>query len=238
MDSNSDLSVGIFTGSGRAFCSGADLRRKLFSSPNPPTTNLFVEWMAASKEEQGMLPKDGFCGISQRHGKKPILAAVNGLAVGGGMEVLVNCDIVIASPSAVLSLPDVKVGLSLLGGTLPLLVRKIGRSRASDMVFTGRNIKAEEALRWGLVDRITEDPVCEAIEIAKIIVGNSPDAVFLSREGVFMGLSEGDAYEKGRAWKERYWPVLRDGKNASEGINAFVERRQPNWDRSWEKSKL
>ena len=148
------------------------------------------------------------------------------------MEVLINCDMVISSPSAILSLPDVKIGLSLLGGTLPLLVRKIGRSRASDIVFTGRNIGAEEAMRWGLVDRVVEDPVREAVEIAEVIAGNSPDAVFASREGIFMGLGEGDAYEKGREWKERHWPVLRDRKNVGEGINAFVERRKPNWDRS------
>jgi enoyl-CoA hydratase/carnithine racemase len=199
---------------------------------------MLAEWIAQSKEEQGMVPHDGFCGISQQHGKKPILAAVNGLAVGGGMEVLINCDTVIASPSAILSLPDVKVGLSLLGGTIPLLVRKIGRSRASDMIFTGRNIGAEEALQWGLVDRVVEDPVKEAIEIARTIASNSPDAVWASRETIFIGLGEGDAYEKGREWKEKYWPVLRDGKNVVEGINAFVERRMPNWDHSWDKSKL
>ncbi|KAG0648987.1 Mevalonyl-coenzyme A Hydratase sidH [Hyphodiscus hymeniophilus] len=217
-----ELSIGILTGSGRAFCTSADMR----------------QWVTSSEQEQGMLPADGFCGISQRHGKKPILAAVNGLAVGGGMEVLINCDMVIASPSAVLSLPDVKVGLSLLGGTLPLLVRKIGRSRASDMVFTGRNIRADEALRWGLVDRIVEDPMNEAVEIAKTIAGNSPDAVFVSREGIFMGLTEGDVFEKGREWKKKYWPALRDGKNVGEGISAFLERRKPNWDRDWDKSKL
>lgn len=149
MDSNPDLSVGIITGSGRAFCTGADLRRKLPLIPTSYCHSYLAEWMTASEEEQGTLPPAGFCGISQRHGKKPILAAVNGLAVGGGMEVLINCDMVIGSPFAIFSLPDVKVGLSLLGGTLPMLVRKIGRSRASDMVFTGRNIGAEEALAVG-----------------------------------------------------------------------------------------
>lgn len=93
-------------------------------------------------------------------------------------------------------------------------------------------------MRWGLVDRVAENPVGEAVEIAKIIAANSPDAVFVSREGIFMGLAGGDAYQKGREWKERYWPVLRDGKNVVEGINAFLERRRPNWERSWDKSKL
>jgi enoyl-CoA hydratase/carnithine racemase len=198
-----------------------------------------VEWIETPKEQQGMLPPTGFCGISQRHGKKPIIAAVNGLAVGGGLEVLINCDMVVCSPSSILSVPDVKVGLTLLGGTLPLLVRKIGRSRASDIVFTGRNIDAYEALRWGLVDRVVEDPLKEAVGIAKTIAGHSPDAVWASREGIYMGLGDGDSFEKGREWKDKYWVhFLKKGKNTSEGINAYLERRKPNWDQDWDKSKL
>jgi enoyl-CoA hydratase/carnithine racemase len=185
------------------------------------------------------LPPTGFCGISSRHGRKPILAAVNGLAVGGGVEVLLNCDMVFCSPSAVLSLPDVKVGLSLLGGTLPLLVRKIGRGRATDMVLTGRNVGADEALMWGLVDKVVENPVEEAVEIAKVIAENSPDAVWASREGIFLGLGEKGSFEAGKEFKDKYWaPFLREGRNSEEGIAAFVERRKPKWDRNWDKSRL
>lgn len=149
---------------------------------------------------------------------------------------LINCDMVICSPNSVFSLPDVKVGLSLLGGTIPLLVRKIGRSRASDMIFTGRNVKAGEALSWGLVDRISDDALKEAIEIAKGIAGNSPDAIWASREGIFMALGEGDSFELGRKWKDQFWgPVLREGRNSKEGIDAFVQKRKPTWDRNWQK---
>jgi enoyl-CoA hydratase/carnithine racemase len=198
-----------------------------------------TEWINTPKEQKGNLPPNGFCGISTRHGRKPILAAVHGLAVGGGVEVLINCDMVLCSPSAILSLPDVKVGLSLLGGTLPLLVRKIGRGRATDMVLTGRNVGAEEALKWGLVDRIVENPVEEAIILAKMIAENSPDAVWTSREGIFLGLGGKGSFEAGKEFKERYWaPFLREGKNVDEGIKAFVERRKPKWDRDWDKSKL
>jgi enoyl-CoA hydratase/carnithine racemase len=157
MDSNPEILVGIFTGSGRAFCTGADLRGNLpifHCSSNSPKfeernqSEIFLqESVNAPKEQKEILPLTGFCGISTRHGKKPILAAVNGLAVGGGMEVLINCDMVFCSPYSTLSLPDVKVGLTLLGGTLPLLVRKIGRGRATDMVLTGRNVRAEEAFK-------------------------------------------------------------------------------------------
>lgn len=155
------------------------------------------------------------------------------------MEVLINCDMVICSPSVILSLPDVKVGLSLLGCTLPLLVRKIGRGKATDMVLTGRNIEVEEALRWGLVDRAVEDPVQEAIKFAKMIAENSPDAVWASREGIFLGLGGMGSFEAGKEFKDKYWaPFLREGKNCEEGIAAFVERRKPVWDKNWAKSKL
>lgn len=211
--------------------------------PTPPDIPLYIElmqfpgWLETPVEQQGMLPPTGFGGISQRHGKKPILAAVNGLAVGGGVEVLVNCDMVICSPKSVLCLPDVKVGLSLLGGTIPLLVRKIGRSRASDMIFTVRNVKAPESLSWGVVDRIVDDPLKATIDIARAIAGNSPDAVRVSREGIFMALREGDSFELGKQWKDQFWgPVLRSGRNAKEGTDAFVQKRKPNWDREWEKT--
>ncbi|KAG4432613.1 hypothetical protein IFR05_011909 [Cadophora sp. M221] len=223
MDSNPEILVGIFTGSGRAFCTGADLRG----------------WHTAPEEQRGILPPQGFCGISQRHGRKPIIAAVNGLAVGGGMETLINCDMVICSPKAVFALPDVKVGLTLLGGTLPLLVQKIGRGHATDMVLTGRNVRAEEALQWRLVDRIVDDPVREAIEVAKSIAANSPDAVWVTREGIFLGLSGKDSFDAGREFQDKYWaPFLREGRNSKEGIVAFLEKRKPNWDLNWNKSKL
>jgi enoyl-CoA hydratase/carnithine racemase len=179
------------------------------------------------------LPPTGFCGISSRHGKKLILAAVNGLVVGGGVEVFINRDMVFCSPLAVLSLPDVKVGLSLLGGTLPLLVRKIGRGRATDMVLTGRNVGTDEALMRGLVDKVVENPAEEAIKIAKVIAENSPDAVWASREGIFLGLGGKGSFEAGKEFKNKYWAsFLGEGRNSEEGIAAFVKRRKPKLDRN------
>lgn len=195
-----------------------------------------TEWIAQPEEEQGILPQDGFCGISTRRGAKPVLCAVNGLAIGGGCEVLINADMVFCSPSATLALPDVKVGLTLLGGTLPLLVRKIGRGNATDMVLTGRNVSPEEALRWGLVDRVVDDPVAEAVKTAKLMVMGSPDAVWASREGILMGLGGKDVYEAGKEFQEMFWaPFLREGRNSKEGVSAFVERRKPHWDYGWKR---
>jgi enoyl-CoA hydratase/carnithine racemase len=106
------------------------------------------------------------------------------------------------------------------------------------MIFTGRNIPAKEALEWGLVDRLVDDHLKEAIEIAKMIDGNSPDAVWASREGVLMAMGDGDVIEVGREWKRKFWaPFLRDGKNLKEGNTSFLERRKPDWSRNWEKRK-
>ena len=155
------------------------------------------------------------------------------------MEVPINCDMVICSPKAVFSSADVKVGLSLLGGTLPLLVQKIGRGHTVDMTLTGRNIMPEEALRWGLVDRLADDPVTEAVEVAKSIAANSPDAVWATREGIFLGMSGKDSFEAGKEFQDKYWePFLKKGQNVKEGIAAFLERRKPNWHLNWNKAKL
>jgi enoyl-CoA hydratase/carnithine racemase len=158
---------------------------------------------------------------------------VNGLVVGGGVELFINCDMVFCSPLAVLSLPDVKVGLSLLGGTLPLLVRKTGHGRATDMVLTGRNVGIDEALMRGLVDKVVENPAEEAVKIAKVIAENSPDAVWASREGIFLGLGEKGSFEAGKEFKNKHWAsFLGEGRDSEEGIAAFVERRKPKLDRN------
>ena len=158
-----------------------------------------------------------------------MLAAVNGLAVGGGVEALLNCDMVVAAPHATLSLPDLKVGLTLLGGTLARLVRTIGRGRAADMCLTGRVVTAQEALALGLVQRVAEDPVAEAVRIAEGIVAMSPDAVRVTREGIKMATRT--EREDGTRFVKSLGVVLRERDNTEEGIRAFLERRRPNFVR-------
>jgi enoyl-CoA hydratase/carnithine racemase len=106
------------------------------------------------------------------------------------------------------------------------------------MIFIGPNVGAKEAMDWGLVDRVVDDLWKETIEITKAIAGNGPDTVWASREGIFMALGEGDSFELGRQWKDKFWGRFsREGNNLTEGINAFVGRRKTNWDRGWEKMK-
>jgi enoyl-CoA hydratase/carnithine racemase len=229
-DNEPSLRCCVITGQGRAFCAGADLK----------------EWNQtnerAAKGGAGLrhMPPSGFGGVSRRSGKKPVIGAINGLAYGGGMEMVANMDMVIASKSAMFSLPEVKRGVAAIAGSLPRLMRTLGRSRAMELALTGRSITAAEAKEWGLLNAITEDapvdaevtsrPVVQkALEYATTICSNSPDAVIVSRAGVIEGWEDGSA-EHGTistidVWQRR----LIEGENMREGVKAFVEKREPQW---------
>lgn len=226
-DNEPSLRVAIVTGMGRAFCAGADLK----------------EW-----DRQGIggdsgrrdMPPSGFGGLSRRAGKKPVIGAVNGLAYGGGMEMCTNLDLVVAARSATFALPEVKRGVVAIAGALPRIVRTIGRQRAMEMALTGRTVSAVEARSWGLVNAVVEDApaewcimdrpvVTKALDYAKMIACNSPDAVFVSREGIKMGWEGVGAEDGSRMLVERWGARLSEGENMKEGLKAFVEKRSPNW---------
>ncbi|KAK1783097.1 ClpP/crotonase-like domain-containing protein [Copromyces sp. CBS 386.78] len=175
----------------------------------------------------------GFGGLSNRSGKKPIIAAVNGLCLGGGMEMVINCDMVIASSNARFGLPEVKVGVIAVAGALPRLVRTVGKQRAAEMALLGRNrYSAEQMERWGVVNFIVHGEkalVEEAVKLAEEISGNSPDAVLTSKEGLRLGW-EGLGPEKATAVLETgMYRKLEKGENMKEGVASFVEKRKPVW---------
>ncbi|KAJ6032113.1 Crotonase core [Penicillium herquei] len=225
MDEEPSVRVGIITGTGRAFCAGADLK----------------EWNnRADKNTRTTMPTSGFGGLARRKGKKPVIAAVNGLCFGGGNEMTINSDLVIASSRAVFGLPEVKRGVVAQAGALPRLVRTVGKQRAMEMALTGRNILPEEAERWGLVNEVVDVKelsqeegnkvvVSRAIVVAGLIAGNSPDAVLVTREGIKLGWEGIGADEAtvmlGETWMKR----LNEGENIKEGLKAFVEKRAPVW---------
>ncbi|KAL2834319.1 ClpP/crotonase-like domain-containing protein [Aspergillus cavernicola] len=220
MDDEPSLRVGIITGQGRAFCAGADLK----------------EWNKStqSSEKRPPPPPSGFGGLSRRTGKKPIIAAVNGLCLGGGCEIITNTDLVIASESAFFGFPEVQRGVVAWAGALPRIVRTIGKQRAMEMVLTGRRVSAREAERWGFVNEVVvgdeeEGVVKRAVEVAVQIAANSPDAVIVSREGVKMGWEGVGAEEGTRLLVEAWEKKLNDGENIKEGLRAFVEKRKPQW---------
>lgn len=179
------------------------------------------------------MPAAGFGAISRKSGRKPIIAAVNGLAYGGGMELVTNCDLVIASSKATFSLPEVKRGVVAGAGALPRIVRTVGKQRAMEMALTGRPVPAQEANEWGFVNKVVGDGEGEvveaAVEYAKMIAENSPDAVIVSREGIKMGWEGVGAEDATRIMHDTWQPRLQAGENMKEGVRAFVEKRKPKW---------
>ncbi|KAK5686395.1 hypothetical protein LTS10_002513 [Elasticomyces elasticus] len=218
LDAEPSLNVGVITGTGRAFSAGADLK----------------EWNNRnnSGQKREMVPS-GFGALSRRSGRKPIIAAVNGLAFGGGCELIVNCDLVVASSNATFALPEVKRGVVAFAGALPRIVRTIGKQRAMEMALTGRTVPAQEAKEWGLVNKVVGDKEGEvvdaAIEYAKMIAENSPDAVIVSREGIKMGWEGMGAEDATRLANDVWFSRLQAGENIKEGVKAFVEKRKPKW---------
>ncbi|OCT50601.1 Carnitinyl-CoA dehydratase [Cladophialophora carrionii] len=232
-DNEPSLRCAVITGAGRAFCAGADLKE--WNENNAAR--------AAGKsagDGRRETPRSGFGGISRRMGKKPIIGAINGLAFGGGMEMVANMDLVVAARSAQFALPEVKRGVIALAGALPRLVRTLGKPRAMEMALTGRTVSAAEADAWGMVNFVTDDApvdadvlerpvVKKALEYAKEIAGNSPDSVIISRAGIIQGWEDGSAEHATQSIVDIYSKRLNEGENIHEGVRAFVEKRAPRW---------
>lgn len=160
-----------------------------------------------------------------------MIAAVNGLCLGGGCEMITNTDIVISAEGAFFGFPEVQRGVLAWAGALPRIVRTIGKQRAMEMVLTGRRVTAQEAEKWGFVNEVVENGkiVERALEIAVQIAGNSPDSVIVSREGIKMGWEGVGAEEGTRLLVENWEKKLNAGENIKEGLRAFVEKRKPQW---------
>lgn len=213
------LSVAIITGTGRAFSAGADLKEWSNSMADD----------ADPKNRMGNAP--AFKPLSRRLGKKPVIAAVNGLAMGGGCEFIVNCDLVVAAEDAYFGLPEVKRGIAAIGGALPRLIRSIGLQRASEFALTGRRITAQEMHQWGLVNKVvaTDQVVAEAVKYAEMIAINSPDAIICTRAGLRQGWETAAVERAVEITLEREFAELQRGENMVEGLKAFTEKREPEW---------
>lgn len=241
------------TGKGSAFCAGADLKEwnRSMSLVVGRQGNKDNGKSGKSSGRGQPMPPTGFGGLSRRHhllhGKKPIIAAVNGVCFGGGFEMCINADMVLASPRAVFALPEVRVGVVAVAGGLTRLVRTVGKQRAMELCLTGRRVGALEARGWGLVNEVVgcggdgggggeagkkekwKTVVLRAIEVARVICENSPDSVVVSKYGVEMGW-EGCGVEEGtKRVVEEMWERMEGGENMREGVRAFVEKRPPRW---------
>ncbi|KAG2417400.1 hypothetical protein HFD88_008619 [Aspergillus terreus] len=227
-DRHPDLRCAIITGAGSSFCAGGDLH----------------EWHRRSQTPLGsvdILPRRGFGGLSRRFGKKPVIAAVNGPAVGGGFELLMGVDLIVAAETAVFALPEVKSGHLAYSGSLPRLMKNVGRVRAMQMALLGDAITAERACQWGLVNEVVvqgqgmEDDVLKrpvvvrAVEYAERIVKNSPDSVVLSRAGILLGHEHGSSEAASWLLRDLVDQGFDESPNFQEGVSAFVEKRKPVW---------
>ena len=208
-----DLWVAIVTGAGeKAFCSGNDLK------------------VSASGGDMSM-PASGFAGLCSRTNReKPVIAAVNGVAMGGGLEIILACDVAIADPIASFALPEVKVGLFAAAGGLQRLTRQIGEKVAMELILTGRKVGPDEASQLGLINSICEaGGVMDAARVlAKTIAGNSPTSIRASKRVLNAVDSLGD-WDKALELSYKEIVKLIQSKDTREGMTAFVEKRKPNW---------
>jgi enoyl-CoA hydratase/carnithine racemase len=159
----------------------------------------------------------------------PTVAAVSGFALGGGTELAISCDLVVAASDATFGLPEVRLGLVPAGGGTQLLVRRVGRSAARDLVLTGRRVGAAEALALGLADRVVPGPevLATATALAAELAGNAPTAVRMAKWALEVGADlplEAALEVEDQAWRRA---VLSDDRR--EGIAAWIEKRDPEW---------
>ncbi|KAK1972336.1 enoyl-CoA hydratase/isomerase [Colletotrichum sublineola] len=228
-DAEPSLRCAVLTGTGRAFCAGADLKE--WNVRNTSSSAPAVDPSSGSSPEgDGWRPPAGFGGLSNRDGKKPVIAAVNGLCFGGGMEMAINADLVYASTEARFGLPEVTIGVIAVAGALPRLIKSVGRQRASEMALVGRtDYTPEQMLAWGLVNQVVQpDSLMEtALAAAEAIAKNSPDAVIVSREGLKSGWEAMGPVEATAAVEQGIYRRMEAGENMTEGVKSFVEKRKP-----------
>jgi len=210
LDADGDLGAGVLTGAGKGFSAGMDL--KAFVAGQRP-------WVGDR----------GFAGIVQRSARKPLIAAIEGFAVAGGLEVALACDLIVASRGARLGIPEVKRSLVAAGGALRRLPQRLPYGVAMELALTGDPLDAERAYELGLINRLTEpgDALDAALELAATISRNGP----LALEATKAILQQQADWGEGEFWQrqgELAEPVMRS-EDAREGATAFAERREPVW---------
>lgn len=205
----------IVTGVGdRAFCAGADIKERAGNRPHP--AEYFV---------RQQYTHDLFRRIERF--ELPVIAAINGVALGGGLEIALCCDIRIAASHARLGLPEVKLGVIPAAGGTQRLPRVIGESAAKELIFTARLLQADEAKAMGLVSEVIEPAklMDRAMELAQTIASQPPLAVAFAKNAINTGLQVG--IDAGLEYERYAAAMLMDTEDRKEGMRAFVEKRRP-----------
>ncbi len=211
LDENPEISVGVLTGNGRGFCAGMDL--KAFAQGSFPT-----------------VPGRGFGGITEQPPKKPVVAAVEGFALAGGIELALACDLIVSSEGAKFGIPEAGVGLFAGAGGLLRLPRVLPYGVAMRMALTAKPILAEQAHEYGMVTEVVAkgEALDKAIELAEEIAKNAPLALIASKALVreMQGRTEEDFFAYQAA---EYFEMVFQSEDAIEGATAFAEKRAPDW---------
>jgi enoyl-CoA hydratase len=210
LDKNNDVRAIIITGNEQAFAAGADIKQM------------------ADKTAIDMLLTDQFSTWDQiRKTKKPIIAAVSGFALGGGCELAMTCDMIIASETAKFGQPEIKIGVIPGAGGTQRLTKAIGKAKAMELVLTGRFLSADEAHFYGLVNKVVpaEMYLHEAVQLAKEIAVQSPIAVQLAKEAVNRSFET--HLDEGLTLERKNFYLAFASEDQKEGMKAFIEKRKP-----------
>ena len=218
---NPELKVAVITGAGeRIFCAGWDL--KALDAGDTPLEN----WWEAEDPDLG-----GFAGITEMWNlNKPVIAALNGLTIGGGFEIALACDLIIASENATFALPEPKVGLAALAGGLNRLPRQIGVKRALGMILTGRHVPAAEGYELGFVNEVVahDELMAAARRWAEQICECAPLSIRASKDVVYRSLDSASLADSMAAQYDSVKAMV-NSEDFVEGPKAFAEKRKPNW---------
>lgn len=209
MDDDDSIKVVVISGNEKAFAAGADIKQMADKNA--------VEMYMADQLD----PLD-----SIRKMKKPVIAAVNGFALGGGCELAMLCDMIIASETAQFGQPEIKIGVIPGAGGTQRLTRAVGKALAMEMILTGRFISAEEAFRAGLVNKVVPEGSCleEALELARQIAVMPPLAVRMAKEAVLKAFEM--PLEEGLQFERKNFYFLFATQDQKEGMKAFMEKRK------------
>ena len=211
-DEHETIGCMVLTGNERAFAAGADIKQMADATVVSMLSDPFIDYWDRIKAVH-----------------KPVIAAVSGWCLGGGCELAMACDMIVASESAKFGQPEINIGAMPGAGGTQRLTRAVGKALAMEMILNNRNLSAEEAMQHGLVNRVVPEEryLEEAIRLAAEIAERAPVAVRLAKEAINQayetGLSEGVLLER------RYFAMLFGTEDQKEGMAAFVEKRPPEW---------